>query len=272
VPIGVRCDDLGNAVRPARRKRNRQLDLELLQRLLLLQEEIAVARRHAEDGRPRPLVHNHDLRGRCDARFREPGLNVGVGHRLRIRSERTDVGRWRILPQLPIPGVMAAPRESAHRVRGAARTGAAGTVVAAFAFFDGVFIGAPIAIMAVALRPLPVFVGACFAVSLLSVGCCRWLDRRWDEWLLGHGTKIEHRLERMRASRLMQHPVAWIQSSSDRRYAVAAAVVNPILVLALARSVGGTPIGRRRILLGSIAYAIPYVAMWTVVGIALSRV
>jgi hypothetical protein len=125
--------------------------------------------------------------------------------------------------------------------------------------------------MVVLLRPLPVFVGAACAVSLLSVGCCRWLDRRWDEWLLGHGARVEHRLETMRASRLMQHPVGWIQSSSDRRYAVAAAVVNPILVLALARSVGGTPIGTRRILLGSIAYAIPYVAMWTLVGMALSR-
>jgi hypothetical protein len=31
--------------------------------------------------------------------------------------------------------------------------------------------------------------------------------------------------------------------------------------------VGGA-IGERRILLGSIAYAIPYVAMWTLVGIA----
>ena len=167
---------------------------------------------------------------------------------------------------------MATPRDSAHRVTGAARTGAAGTVVAAFAFFDGVFIGVPIAIMAASLRPLPVFVGASCAVSLFSVGCCRWLDRRWDEWLQGRGTRVEHRLERMRASRLMQHPVAWIQSSSDRRYAVAAAIVNPILVLALARSVGGTMIGKRRILLGSIAYGIPYVAMWTIVGIALSRV
>jgi hypothetical protein len=166
---------------------------------------------------------------------------------------------------------MAVSRDSARRVPGAARTGAAGAVVAAVAFFDGVFIGAPIAIMVVALRPLPVFVAATCAVSFLCVGCCLWLDRRWDEWLLGHGTRIEHRLEKMRTSRLMLHPVRWIQSSSDRRYAVAAAVVNPILVLALSRSIGGTPIGKRRILVGSIAYAIPYVAMWTLVGIAVSR-
>jgi hypothetical protein len=164
---------------------------------------------------------------------------------------------------------MAAPQDSAHRVAGAARTGAIGAIVAAFAFFDGVFVGAPIAILAASLRPLLVFVGAASVVSLLSIGCCRWLDRRWDDWLLGHGAKVERRLEKIRASRLMLHPVAWIEGSSDRRYAVAAAIVNPILVVALARSVAGRPISERRIVLGSIAYAIPYAAMWTIVGIAL---
>ena len=164
---------------------------------------------------------------------------------------------------------MALPRDSAHRVAGAARTSAAGTVVAAVAFFDGVFVGAPIAVLAASLRPLLVYVGASCAVSLLSIGCCRWLDRRWDDWLLGQGARIERRLASMRASRLMQHPVGSIESTSDRRYAVAAAIVNPILVVALARSIGGRQIGDRRIVLGSIAYALPYVAMWTVVGLVL---
>jgi hypothetical protein len=174
---------------------------------------------------------------------------------------------WRILAPLPIGGVMAAPPNSTDSVAGAARTGIAGMAVTAFAFFDGVFVGAPIAILAASFRPLPVYAGAFCAVCLLSIGCCRWLDGRWDQWLLGHGSKTQRRLERMRASRLLRRPVEWIESSSDRRYAVAAAIVNPILVVALVRSVGGA-IGERRILLGSIAYAIPYVAMWTLVGIA----
>jgi hypothetical protein len=44
---------------------------------------------------------------------------------------------------------------------------------------------------------------------------------------------------------------------------------NPILVAALTHLVSGRPVGRRRILLGSVAYAIPYVAMWSLVGFAL---
>jgi len=160
-------------------------------------------------------------------------------------------------------------RTSHERVGGAARTSAIGTGVGAFAFFDGVFLGLPIAVLAAAFRPLIVYPAAVVAVVLLVIACSTWVDRHWDEWFSGHGKKIEKRLESMRASRLMSHPVAWIQSGSNRGYAFAAAVANPILIAGLARFVGGTPIGERRIFLGAVAYAIPYVALWTIVGYAL---
>ena len=137
---------------------------------------------------------------------------------------------------------MAAP--STHRGAGAARTGIAGTIVAAVAFFDGVFIGAPIAVLAASFRPLLVYIVATLVVIVLVIGCCRWVDRRWDDWFSGNGTRIEKRLEKMRESRLMAHPVAWIQRGSDRWYALAAAVANPILVATFARFVGGEPVGR----------------------------
>ena len=163
---------------------------------------------------------------------------------------------------------MAAPPTSTRRVAGAARSGVVGTIVAGVAFFDGAFIGAPIALLAASFRPSLVYVVATVVVVFLVIGCCRWVDRRWDDWFSGNGTRIEKRLETMRASRLMAHPVAWIQRGSDRWYALAAAVANPILVATLARFVGGEPIGERRIVLGAVAYAIPYVAMWSIVGFA----
>jgi hypothetical protein len=163
---------------------------------------------------------------------------------------------------------VAAPPTSRHRVAGAARSGVVGTIVAAVAFFDGVFIGAPIALLAAWFRPSLVYVLATLLVVFLVIGCCRWVDRRWDDWFSGNGTRIEKRLETMRASRLMAHPVAWIQRGSDRWYALAAAVANPILVATLARFIGGRPIGERRIVLGAVAYALPYVAMWSIVGFA----
>jgi hypothetical protein len=158
---------------------------------------------------------------------------------------------------------------STQRVGTAARTGVVGTIVAALAFFDGVFVGAPIAVLAASLGPVPVFVCAAIAVSVLSLACCNWVNRRWDEWSSGSGTRMEKRLETMRGSRLMRHPVAWIERGSDRAYAFAAALANPILVAAFAQLVGGRPVSERRILLGSVAYAIPYAAMWTLFGLAL---
>jgi hypothetical protein len=158
---------------------------------------------------------------------------------------------------------------STERVGSAARSSAIGTAVGAFAFFDGVFLGAPIALLAATFRPVLVYAVAVVVVILIVIACCSWIDRRWDQWFSGNGTRIEARLESMRASRLMSHPVAWIQNGSDRWYAFAAAVANPILIAALARLVSGKPIGERRILLGAVAYALPYVAMWTIVGFAL---
>ena len=153
----------------------------------------------------------------------------------------------------------------------AARTGIVGTVVAAVAFFDGVFIGAPIAVFAAAFSASIVYVVATAVVIGLVIACCRWLDRRWDDWFAGNGKRIENALERMRTSNLMQHPVAWIQNGSDRSYAFAAAVANPILVAGLARFIGGGRVGDRRIVLGAIAYAVPYVAMWSLVGFAVGQ-
>ena len=164
---------------------------------------------------------------------------------------------------------MAAPPDPPHAVS-AARTGVVGTAVVGFAFFDSILLGLPIALLAASFRPSLVYAAATVVVVLLVIGCCRWIDRHWDDWFSGNGTRIEHRLESMRASRLLAHPVAWLQRGSDRSYAFAAAVANPILVAALARVVGGAPVGERRVVLGAVAYAIPYVAMWSIAGWALA--
>ncbi len=165
---------------------------------------------------------------------------------------------------------MASPPTSARRAGRPARTGAIGTIVAAVAFFDGIVLGLPIALLAASFKPLIVFIVATIAVIVLAIACCRWVDSRWEEWFSSNASRIEPRLERMRASRLMRHPVAWVQRGPDRWYALASALANPVLVVALARSIGGKPVGERRIVLGSVAYAIPYVALWSLVGLALA--
>jgi hypothetical protein len=151
----------------------------------------------------------------------------------------------------------------------AVRTGLIGTIVAALAFFDGVVLGAPVAMLAASFGPLIVYLVATAVAIVLTIASCRWVDRRWEDWFSGNASRVGKRLDAMRASRLMRHPVAWVERGSDRWYALAAAVGNPILVLALSRSITGKPVGERRILLGCVAYAIPYVAIWSFVGWAI---
>src|SRR6476661_7680306 len=146
---------------------------------------------------------------------------------------------------------MPAPPTPGRPVGSTVRTSAMSAVVVAVALFDGLVIGAPVALLGAVFSPGTVFVVACTAVAFLAVACGRWVDRQWDEWFSSHTSRIESRLEAMRASRLMRHPVAWIQRGSDRWYALASALANPVLMVALARSIGGTPVGRRRIVLGS---------------------
>jgi hypothetical protein len=153
-----------------------------------------------------------------------------------------------------------------------ARSGVVGTIVAAVAFFDAIFLGAPIAFLAASLRPVAVFVGAAIAVCVVSIACCSWVNRQWDQWSASTGGRMQKRLDGMRGSRVMSRPVAWIERGSDRAYALAAAIGNPILVATFARLVVGSPVSERRIWLGSVAYAIPYAAMWCIFGLALGGV
>lgn len=106
---------------------------------------------------------------------------------------------------------------------------------------------------------------------VLNVACCRWLQRHWDGWIAGNGARIEAKLASMRKSRVMKHPVAWITRGSDWWYALATAIVNPIIVVVAARVVGGQPIGERRIMIASVAYALPMALVFTVTGYALGE-
>ena len=80
-------------------------------------------------------------------------------------------------------------------------------------------------------------------VIFLVVGCCSWVDRHWDDWFSGNGKRIESRSSGSveppdRPSRGIDP--AWLRPLVRVRRGLA----NPILVAALARFVGGEPIGR----------------------------
>ena len=143
---------------------------------------------------------------------------------------------------------------STSGVAGKVRTGAVGAAVAGYALFDVI----PIALIVVGLtawfeRPAILFVITAIALLVINVACCRWLQRHWDTWIADNGKRVETKLEKMRVSRMMKHPVEWITRGSEWWFALATAIVNPIIVVAAARIIGGQPISERRIVIASVA-------------------
>ncbi len=73
-------------------------------------------------------------------------------------------------------------------------------------------------------NPLIVFGAAAgLLLTLLNVACCTWIERQWGGWIA----------------------VAWITRGSDAWYTLAAALANAIIVVALARFIGGQPVAER---------------------------
>jgi hypothetical protein len=148
----------------------------------------------------------------------------------------------------------------------------AGTIVAAYARFDVI----PIAVIVIGLtawfeHPLILFLITALALIEINFACCGWLEHHWDGWIACSGKRIEAKLARMRESSVMKHPVAWITQVSDWWFALATAIVNPIIVVVAARIIGGKPITARRTLIACVAYAVPMAAIFALTGYALGE-
>ena len=89
------------------------------------------------------------------------------------------------------------------------------------------------------------FAVAAVVLTLINGACCRWVERQWDAWIAGNAKRMETALAKRRKSRLMRHPVAWITRGSDAWFTLAAILMNPVIVIALARTIGGPPVGPR---------------------------
>jgi hypothetical protein len=163
---------------------------------------------------------------------------------------------------------MSSSAPSKHRAGTAARAGVAGTLVAAFAFFDGVFLGAPIALFAASFRPLVVYAVAVVAIVFIVTACCRWCgpplgrlllrERRPRRGAAGDDAREQADAASGRLDPARLGPLVRARRSRrqpDSRFGLPHA------------SSAASRWGNAGILLGAVAYAIPYAAMWTIVGL-----
>jgi hypothetical protein len=74
-------------------------------------------------------------------------------------------------------------------------------------------------------------------------------------------------LEKLRSGKLLKTPVGWVRNGSEVGFTLAAVVINAITVVALARLIGGAPIGNRRVTEAALGYSIFFASLFTLIGI-----
>jgi hypothetical protein len=148
---------------------------------------------------------------------------------------------------------------------GSVRRAGVGAVVALWAFADAIILGLPIMIASTATgRPVVVFLVGGGLYSLFNIGSCRWIERQWDDWIVG--SSFERKLEKLRTGKRAQHAVERITGGSVKAFGVAAVVLSASEVIALHRLATGHSAGRARIVAASLAPAIVYTTLCTSIG------
>jgi len=165
------------------------------------------------------------------------------------------------------PGELNSSPGPAH----SASTAIIGAFVAIFAVFDTLLLGVPIMMLAAWIDPLLIFIATGAVLTVVNRAACGWLDREWNLWMGGPGKRVEKKLDSMRSSRLMEHPVRWIAGGSDVRFAFAASLTNAIIAVAVARLIGGKLVGTRRVLIASVTYSLFFVGVYSLVGSVLGN-
>jgi hypothetical protein len=149
--------------------------------------------------------------------------------------------------------------------------GAIGAFVGVYAFLDDLLLGPVLIAVTVWVPWYVVFAVAGGVLTLVNIACCNWMQRRWDEWILGYGAKLEARLAKLRRGRFLKHPFGWITRDSTVLITVAAGLIGTVIVVAVIRLAGGEPVGERRILFASIAYSVGFAATFTGVGVGIEH-
>jgi len=158
------------------------------------------------------------------------------------------------------------PDIPASQQHGSGRKRLTGTLIVVYALLDPV-VGVTVTALAIwVVNPVIMFAVTAIVLLPLNVACCTWIMREWDGWIAGRGARIETRLQRMRSSRVMRHPVEWITDGSDGSFGLAAALTNAITAVSIGRMLGGQPITARRIRIASLTFAVFFAAVYSVLG------
>ncbi len=144
---------------------------------------------------------------------------------------------------------------------------AVGSFIAVYALVDAYVLGVTVVVLSALFNSLVVWIAAAVVISTINIWACSWVDNQWDYWIAGPGKRLEKKLEKMRSGKTLKKPVGWVQRGSDFWFTLAAVVINAITVVALARLIGGRPIGHRRVVLAAVGYSIFFASLFSLIGL-----
>ena len=147
--------------------------------------------------------------------------------------------------------------------------GVIAAAVGIYAFLDDLLLG-PMLVAAAVLFPwYLILASAAGLFTFINIGCCTWLQRRWDRWVHCHGARLEARVDKLRRGRLTRHPIRWMTRDSDVWVTIAAGFIGTVIVVGVIRLLGGPPVTHRRLVYASVAYSAGFAATYTGVGVGI---
>jgi hypothetical protein len=105
-----------------------------------------------------------------------------------------------------------------------------GALVVLWTFADGIILGIPTIILAAVWNAVIVFIIGAAVYTLFNLGSCRWIDDKWDTWIVG--TSFEQRLDKVRNGKRARRPVELIGRGSRFWFGLAAVLLSASQVVA----------------------------------------
>jgi hypothetical protein len=146
-----------------------------------------------------------------------------------------------------------------------------GAFVTMIGFFDDAVVGPIVIALAAVLPALLTFAITAGVYSLVQYASCRWLLRRWDEWIHGNGQRLEQRVEKWRNGRILKYPFNWITHGSTFWFGLASVIFASVVVVAVSQLASDKPVPHRRVILSSAIYGVWFAALYTSIGYGVGR-
>ena len=159
---------------------------------------------------------------------------------------------------------------------GAIRTGGLAALILAWAVGGEVKMAAVVLLALFVVHHVVALAAAFVAYALIELAFCTWVDRHWDGWEAKAGPRMRKKIDKWRNGRIMRHVAGWITGGTGIVYGVASLiamfVADAVVVVTVARMLGGQRLGRGRVLWTCLAAATVFtiyaaVAVYAILGI-----